>query len=168
MTDTDAHQRLVAQIEREHRAWRDLVAEIGTDCMTEPGPMGEWSFRDLIVHLLGWRDRTIRRLEAVAAGEPDPPEPWPPDLPDDDEDVDPINDWIQAQGADRSIYELLASADASYGRLAAALAAIPASVLQDPAGIEWLDGTAAVDVDWLSHYHEEHEASVQAWLAARP
>ena len=161
MTDSDAHQLLATQIEREHQAWRDLVAAIGEDRMTEPGPMGEWSFRDLVVHLLGWRDRTIRRLEAVAAGEPDPPERWPDDLADDDA----INDWYQAQGQDRSVAELLAAADASYGRLASALTAIPAAVLEDRAGIPWLDGAAAVDADWLSHYHEEHEASVQSWLA---
>jgi hypothetical protein len=166
MNDADAHQLLAAQVEREHQAWRDLVAQVGEDRMTEPGPMGEWSFRDLIVHLLGWRDRTIGRLEAVAAGQPDPPDRWPADLPGGDDD-DTINDWIQAQGADRSVAELLATADASYGRLAAALAAIPASVLRDPAGIPWLEGEAAVDVDWLSHYHDEHEASVRAWLASR-
>ena len=27
--------------------------------MTEPGPMGEWTFKDLAAHLLGWRERTI-------------------------------------------------------------------------------------------------------------
>jgi hypothetical protein len=161
MTGTNAHERLAAQIDREHQAWRDLVAEVGEDRMTEPGPMGEWSFRDLIVHLLGWRDRTIRRLEAVAAGAPDPPDPWPDDVADDDA----INDWFQARGQDHSVADLRATADASYERLASALMAIPADVLEDPAGIPWLDGAAAVDVDWLSHYHEEHEASVQTWLA---
>ena len=33
--------------------------------------------------------------------------------------------------------------------------------------IATLGGTAAVDVDWVSHYHVEHEPSVQAWLASR-
>lgn len=156
-------RRLAAAIAAEREAWRDLVAEVGEDRMTEPGPMGDWSFRDLIVHLLGWRERTIRRLEAVAAGGPVPLDPWPADLEDDDA----INDWFQADGAGRSTRELLDDADASYERLAAALAAIPAEILTDPQGIPWLDGTAAVDVDWLSHLHDEHDASIRAWLASR-
>ena len=97
----------------------------------------------------------------MAAGAPDPPDPWPDDVADDDA----INDWFQARGQDHSVADLRATADASYERLASALMAIPADVLEDPAGIPWLDGAAAVDVDWLSHYHEEHEASVQTWLA---
>ena len=164
MTDIDVHQRLTSQLADSQRAWRDLVAEVGEDRMIEPGPMGEWSFHDLVVHLLGWRDRTVARLEAIAAGESDPPEPWPTDLPDGD---DPINDWIQAQGADRSVPEVLAAIDASHDQLATALRAIPAEILTDPNGIPWLDGTAAVDVDWVSHYHVEHEPSVLAWLASR-
>ena len=166
MTDHDVHQRLTSKLAEERLAWRALVEEIGQDRMTEPGPMGDWSFHDLVVHLMGWRERTLDRLAAIAAGEPDPPEPWPTDLPGGDDD-DPVNDWIQAQGADRSVPEVLADIDASYDRLAAALAAIPADVLTDPNGIPWLDGTAAVDVDWVSHFHVEHEPSVRAWLARR-
>ena len=163
MTDPDPRAALATAIETEHQAWRALVAEVGETRMDEPGPMGEWSFRDLVVHLMGWRERTIARLEAVAAGQPDPPEPWPADLDDDDA----INDWYQAQGADQSGREVLDAADASYGRLTAALVSIPVATLSDRAGIPWLDGAAAVDVDWLSHLHDEHEPSIRAWLAAR-
>jgi Mycothiol maleylpyruvate isomerase N-terminal domain len=159
----EAGEALAAQVRAEQAAWRDLVAEVGDDRMDEPGPMGEWTFRDLVVHLLGWRDRTIRRLEAVAAGQPDPPEAWPADLSDDDA----VNDWIQTQGEDRSVPDLLRAADVSYDHLAAALASIPPSILEDPNGIAWLDGEAAVDVDWLSHLHDEHDASIREWLEGR-
>ena len=63
---TDPRDALVADCEREREAWRALVDEVGVDRMTEPGPMGPWSFKDLAAHLLGWRDRTIARLEAAA------------------------------------------------------------------------------------------------------
>jgi hypothetical protein len=163
MSDLDDPQRrLAAAIRAEHETWRALVAEVGDDRMTEPGPMGEWTFRDLVVHLLGWRERTIARLEAIAAGRPDPPDPWPDALGDD-----AVNDWIQAQGAGSPVREVLDAADASYDRLGAALSSIPAATLTDPHGIPWLDGEAAVDVDWLSHLHDEHDPSIRAWLDAR-
>jgi len=170
MTEADEpRRRLLATIETEHAAWRTLVAEVGEDRMTEPGPMGTWTFRDLLVHLLGWRDRTLARLEAVAAGQPEPPSPWPPELDgdddgDDDDGVDAVNEWFQDRGAERSVAELLAVADASYGRLGAALAAIPVATLTDPLAIPWLDGEAAVDVDWLGHLNDEHMPSIRAWL----
>jgi hypothetical protein len=166
-TDTPARDRIVAAIEREHAAWQALVAEVGAEHLNEPGPMGEWSFRDLVAHLMGWRERTIGRLEAGAAGLPDPTDPWPADLNDRDDEAAAINDWIQERSAGRSTDELLETIDASYGRLAAALSRFPESALTDPHGIAMLEGRPAVDVDWVSHYHDEHEPTVRAWLARR-
>jgi hypothetical protein len=163
MSDPDPRSVLAAAIDAEHDAWRALVAEVGEARMNEPGPMGDWSFRDLVVHLLGWRERTIAKLDAVAAGLPDPPDPWPDDL----DGEDPINDWYQAQGAGRSVREVLDDADRSYGRLRDALTSIPDATLADAAAIPWLEGAAAVDVDWLSHLHEEHDSSIRSWLATR-
>ncbi len=168
MTDHGASARpvrdqVVARIYELQAEWRALVAEVGEDRMLEPGPMGEWSFKDLAAHLLGWRDWTIARLEAASAsGGPKPRRPWPAGTDDD-----AVNDWIQAQNADRSVPDVLRAIDESYDRLAAALGALPEALLTDPAGFPWLDGTAAADVDWVSHLHEEHEPSIRDWLQRR-
>ena len=49
--------------------------------MVEPGPMGEWTFKDLAAHLLGWRDRTHRpgSKPRRRAGAPSQRRPWPAD-----------------------------------------------------------------------------------------
>lgn len=155
--------RMLGRIHDEQVAWRALVGEVGRERMLEPGPMGAWSFRDLIVHLLGWRERTLARLEAAAAGREVPPDPWP-DGPGTDDDV---NDWIQEQGRGRTVEELLEDADRSFDRLAAALDAFPDDRLTDPAGVPGLEGYPLATTDWLSHWHEEHEASVREWLAGQ-
>ena len=165
MTDTPARDRIVASLEREREAWRDLVAEVGADRMDEPGPMGDWSFRDLAAHLMGWRERTIARLEAAADGAPDPADPWPAELNGLDDDAEAINDWIQEQYVGRPTGEILEAIDASFGRLASVLSRFPEGALTDPNAAPMLEGTAPVDVDWVSHYHDEHEPSVRAWLA---
>ena len=41
----------LAAIERERAAWENLLAEVGEDRMLEPGPMGDWTFKDLVAHL---------------------------------------------------------------------------------------------------------------------
>jgi len=162
MTGSTSHDRLTAHIEGERAWWRDLVAEIGEERMTEPGPMGEWTFKDLAAHLLGWRERTITRLEAAAAGGPTPPSPWPSELDGDD---DRANDWIQERSRDRSVRDVLDDVDRSYERLAKAIAAIPEDVLTRPGAFDWLGDQALVDLDPFSHVHDEHEPSIRAWLA---
>lgn len=152
-------------IAAERVAWNDLVAAVGPERMAEPGPMGEWTFKDLAAHLTGWRLRTIERLEAAGRGEPEPPPPWPAALREDDE----INDWIQAQADGRSADEVLAEADRSFLRLSAAVEALPAAALWDASYFPWTEGTAIgqaiIDRSLFGHLHDEHEPDVRTWLA---
>ena len=146
-------------VRADQQLWRDLAAEVGPDRYGEPGPMGEWSFGDMAGHLLGWHNRTLARLEAFARGEPEPPDPWPADLADDDA----INDWIHSQHAGRAADQLVADYDAAYDRLVSIIESMPDARLTDPSAIPWLDGPL-VDVDFTDHLHDEHLQSVRDWL----
>jgi len=111
--------------------------------MHEPGPMGEWTFKDLTAHLAAWRNHRIPMIEAAGRGAAMPRSPWPSALADDDY-------------------------DSSFERLAAALEALPESVAHDPHGLPWMGGVAAIDADFTEHLHEEHVPAIRAWLASRP
>jgi hypothetical protein len=155
----------IAAIRADQQFWRELASEVGAERYGEPGPMGEWTFGDMAGHLLGWRNRTIARLGAAAAGAPEPPPPWPAELDDDEA----INPWIREQDAGRSPGQLVADYDASYDRLAAALEALSDDQITDPNAFPWV-GEAVVQADFTSHLHGEHVPDVRAWLdrAAHP
>jgi uncharacterized protein (TIGR03083 family) len=155
MMRTRAEQ--IAVIRADQQFWRDLAREATPARYAEPGPMGEWTFGDLAGHLVGWRNRTLVRLEALARGEPDPAPPWPPELDDDDT----INAWIHDQHAGRSAAQLVADYDASYDRLVRALDALSDDQLTTV--VEWV-GEPLLDVDFTGHLHDEHLPSVRAWL----
>src|SRR5262245_49383223 len=149
----------IATIKADQQFWRDLVAEVGPDRYAEPGPMGEWTFGDMAGHLLGWRNRTIARLEAHARGEPEPPPIWPAEL--DDDEV--INDWLHDNDKGRPPSELVAAYDASYDRLIRALAEIPEATGADPEAFAWVGGPL-VELTFTGHLHDEHVPGVRAWL----
>lgn len=161
MNEESARAQLLARIAAERAQWRALVAEVGPARTEEPGPMGAWTFKDLAAHLTGWRERTIAR---IAAG-PDaaPPPPWPAALHEDDE----INAWIYEQNRERPVHDVLADADASYARLAAAIAALPAEDVAAPGRFAWMEGRALTSCELFGHLHEEHEPDVRAWLGRR-
>ena len=163
MTETDARDRLVAHIRAERAWWANLIDEIGEDRMTEPGPMGDWTFKDLASHLLAWRERTIGRLEAAAAGREEPPNPWPAELGDAEDD--PINAWIHERTRDRPLRDVLDDVDRSYERYARAVAALPEESVTRPGALPWLGGEALADAELFGHLHDEHEPSLRAWLA---
>ena len=155
----------IAAIQADQQFWRDLAAEVGPDRYAEPGPMGDWSFGDMAGHLVGWRDRTLARLEAFSRGEPDPPNPWPAELDDaaKRDDDDSINAWIREHHAHRSPAKLVGDYDASYDRLVAIIDTMPDAKLNDPDAISCV-GAALVDVDFTGHLHDEHLQSVRTWL----
>ena len=159
----DRRAALVALCEREREVWRSLVDEVGVARMTEPGPMGPWSFKDLAAHLLGWRDRTIARLEAAADGRETPGPAWPGELDDDDS----INAWIQARSDARSVRAVLDDVDRSYERLANAIAALPEDHVTRRDVFPWLEGESLAETDLFGHLHDEHMPSIRAWLASR-
>ena len=163
---------VVAAINREREAWDALLAEVGEDRMLEPGPMGEWTFKDLADHLTAWRERGLQRLEAAAHGQPEPPASWPTELNDEnDEDVDAINAWFQKQSDEKLLGEVLDESRESYARLAEAVLQLPDEALTDPAYFAWTDGLALgpeiLNGGYFDHLHGEHEASIRHWLAER-
>ena len=158
-------EQILAGIAADELAWKALVAEVPSARMSEPGPMGDWTFRDLVSHLLAWRDRTISRLEAARTGAPRPANPWPAGMDEDD----PINDWFRQQDAARSAAGLLGAYAASFGRLDGAVAALSpdAFINESPASpgyYRWRDNTGEVESDFSGHLND-HSDDVRAWLA---
>jgi Protein of unknown function (DUF1706) len=159
---TDAQRYRADQVRADRQVWRDLVAEVGRERMLEPGPMGEWTFKDVAAHLAAWRNARIPMVEALGRREPFPPPPWPADV--DEQDVHAVNAWLRARDRDVPLEEALAAYDGTFERLAAAIEALPEDVAHDPNALPWADGTPAVDIDWTEHLHEEHLRDVRAWL----
>lgn len=157
---------ILSRLAADEQAWNTLVAEVPRERMDEPGPMGEWSFRDLVSHLLAWRVRTIGRVEAAQAGAARPGNPWPADMGADD---DAINAWFRDQDAGRSASELLEDYAGTFGRLSGLIAGCPdeAFIAEDestPGYFRWKDNTGELTSDFSGHLND-HAADVRSWLA---
>ncbi len=155
----DAVRGLREELER-------VVAEAGKARMEQPGSFGEWTFKDLIAHLTGWRQTTAARLEAGLRGE-EPVFPWPAQL-DEEDDLDAINRWFFETNRDKPLAAVLRESRETFERVERAIAALPEDDLLEPGRFPWLGGAAlgpAVVRGTLGHYHEEHEPDIRAWLA---
>lgn len=152
---------LLNGLQDEYRAWLALLDAIGPERIDRPGVAGNWSIKDIVAHLTGWRRRTVGRLQVMARGEPEPPPPWPAELQTDDE----INDWIYRTSVDQSAREVLDDSDAVFRQMVAALAALPEATLADASRLPWMEGQPFTAAAFFGHFHEEHEADMRAWLA---
>jgi hypothetical protein len=168
MTEPGSKAALLELIERERGLWDDLVAEIGEDRMLQPGATGEWSFKDVVAHLNGWRIGTLARLAAARDHSDPAAPPWPADLDEDDEgDVDKINDWIYRANRERPLGEVLGEYRHSFQRMYDATSALSENELNDIDRYPWIAGHRLADLITASfgHFHEEHEPVLRDWLA---
>jgi len=159
---------LLARIEAERGGWEALLAEVGEGRMERPGAAGDWTFKDVIGHLNGWRVRTLARLEAAQTGTEPVPPPWPGAYDDEtDEGVEAINRWFYDLNAARSSADVVTESREQLRQLREAVEALPEADLFDPGRYVWMGGEplAAVIEGSFGHLHEEHEPAIRAWLA---
>ncbi|HET8523656.1 MAG TPA: maleylpyruvate isomerase N-terminal domain-containing protein [Thermomicrobiales bacterium] len=126
---------LLDAIETERRYWHALVEAMRHAGLLNEFSEGEdsWTFRDVAVHLNGWREWTLTRLTAGLHAANSPTPPWPEGLDEESQvGTDAINAWFAARARQRPMAEVLAETDAQFDALAAAVTAMPDADLLTP------------------------------------
>ncbi|MGH2505096.1 MAG: hypothetical protein ACRDID_21510, partial [Ktedonobacterales bacterium] len=62
--DTSKAQ-LLADLRSEQDGFEALLDEVGEQRMIQPGVAGDWSMKDIVAHLTGWRRRSVARFQAA-------------------------------------------------------------------------------------------------------
>lgn len=168
LTNTKLERQLIAIVDDEQDEWEVLLADVDPDRFDEPGVSGDWSFRDVVAHLLAWRDGSLRLLEAAARGEPEPPPPWPTTLTTDDA----IGAWLHERDRQVPARAVLAAYLDTFARLRAVIRTLPVDALTDPDYFPWMNGESVaasmLDRSWFDHLHVEHEPDLRRWIATQP
>jgi hypothetical protein len=158
---------LLNWLQEEHQQWEALLERIDPTNMDQAGVNGQWSFKDLIAHLIPDGLRSIANLHAIQGNEPEPPPPWPVHLQTDDE----INVWIYETNRHRSARQILDESHQMFQRLFTVVKELPDDVKIDTL----LDGEHRYYFVCLGdhrirpgeifdHFHDDHEQDVRAWL----
>ena len=153
--------QLLNNLQEENKQWEALLAQIGEARMEQPGVAGDWTIKDIVAHLTGWRRRTVARLQAAQRGEENPPMPWPAQMQTDDE----INAWIYETNRNRPLREVLNDSRQIFQQLVAAIETFPEAELMDLHRFPWMQGRPFRAAELFAHFHEEHEPDMRAWLA---
>jgi hypothetical protein len=167
---------LLRAIETEQDWWLAMI-----DTARTSGPLtgdedidGDWTFKELLAHIDGWRSWTLARFEAAADGT-DPKEPWPAEMHEEsDDDVDAINAWFKEQSHRQSLDDVIAASTNRLHELHAVLERMSEDDLFTPGrfvrfGAEYADlpiGPAVLGYS-ITHVHGEHGPTLETWLSAR-
>jgi hypothetical protein len=165
--NTTSKSKLIHQIRQERAQWDELLAAVGTERMINPEFAGGWSFKDLMTHIMAWREREMAYLEAAQQGLDPAPPAWWHDL-GEGATTDQINQWIYDRDHNRSLDEVIQASRQQFMRLETLVDSLSEKELTDPRRFAWMQGKPlgpTVIADCFDHFHEEHEPEIRTWLA---
>jgi hypothetical protein len=101
---------LLNVIRSEHKRLEETLAQLSEDPMTQPGVAGEWSVKDILVHITAWEKRMVRWVGETLRGEvPETPAPgmtW--------DDLDKLNEQTYLENRNKPLGQVLADFHQSY------------------------------------------------------
>lgn len=154
---TDAVSRrdgLLAELEQERAAFVAALHDVEPELLTAPGLVGDWSARDLVVHVAWWSEHGARAVELAATGRAG-------DFTYDSSDTDATNLRIAEEAS-------AVSPAAAREREATAFEALRARLANlDPELLDLRLGNGdtverVIRYDGPDHY-AEHTAHLRAW-----
>jgi hypothetical protein len=163
MAEPTNKAELLREMQSGYAAFEQLLAPLSGEQLTTPGVNGDWSIKDILVHLATWQARAAHSVESLTRGEQ--PRHDPPI--ENDEEMNRFNDATFAAKRSLPLEQVWHDFRASYQRLLAAVEASSEVDLFDPQRFAWTDGSPLwqnIAGNSFGHY-EEHVPTITEWLA---
>lgn len=163
MSEPTNKAQLLDLVRSGYAAFEDLLAPLSEAQLTTPGVNGDWSIKDVLVHLATWQQRADIRVQAALRNTAPDQEPIT-----NDEEMNRFNDETFAQNRQRPLAEVQNDFRTSYQQLLADAEALSENDLFDSDRFPWMKGTAIwqlLEGDTYGHY-DEHKPPIEAWLSS--
>jgi hypothetical protein len=154
---------ILNKLETEYKALVDLLTPLDGWQLTTPGVVGEWSIKEVLIHLTLGHRRLLMILQAAAQNAA----PALPATHSSDEDIERWHQQFFQAARARPLREVWAAFQATYAQVKQVLESLNEKILQDAQRLAWLDGMALkslIACDTYEHY-EDHALAIHAWVA---
>ena len=156
---------LIARIQSTRKQLLDILTSIPPECREVPGATGEWSVKDVIVHLNYWGSMHVTMLFQVRQGVAPTTVHFDPAL-----DVEALNRRWYEMGKDRPWEAAWNDFEALHRQVLRRVAEFSEAELNDPHLHPKLGGRCLwefIATDTYQH-DEEHIAPLRTWLETLP
>lgn len=147
---------LLAALDAAHDDFLDALGDVDADLATVPGVMGDWSVRDLVVHVAAWSEHGADAIGLATSGRGD-------EFGYSKAETDAMNERILSEGRQTAPREALAREARAFEAFREGVAALDTELLATRLG----NGDTIEEVvryDGHDHY-AEHTAHLRAWFA---
>ncbi len=157
---------ILAGLQEQFTHWDEFLAGMEDESLTIPHQPSKWTIKDEVVHLWAWQQRSIARVEAaLAAREPDFPKWLPGVQPDNELNIDLINDWIYQNYMALPWSEVHKNWMDGFTKFLELGDKLSERDLLDESRYKWMKGSPLALVLIASYdHHQEHYDKMVAWL----
>jgi hypothetical protein len=150
-------------LEDSREVFLEAIDGLPDEALLEPGVVGEWSIKDIIVHLSMWEAELVKLLWQAGQGQ------TPTTAHFSGAQVDDLNAAWQASGQERPLERALEDFEGVRKQTVRRVMAFSEQELSDPKHYPWQrDYPLSEWIENDSFGHEsEHTAEIQAWRARR-
>jgi hypothetical protein len=161
MSDPMSVAQLSALIRSTSTRLELLLAQLNVEQMNQPGAVGVWSVKDVLVHVAFWERYAVNIIRAAVDGET-------PNLVADDQ-TERSNASVVAQYYQRALSAVIADWQAAREELLEWIEDLSDEDLNDVERFPWSGGRTLLDhIATSSYEHEqEHIDQIRAWMDVR-
>jgi hypothetical protein len=147
--------QLLKRLDKAWEAFKASYAGLPESEMMEPGVTGDWSVRDIIVHVTWWEEEALKHLPTILAGG------TPPRYSVKYGGIDAFNAQMTEQKRDLSLSEVLRQQDDTHRRIIDTILSAP-----DDQILRETRFRRRLRLDTYSHY-PEHTKAIWNWREQR-
>jgi uncharacterized protein (TIGR03083 family) len=153
---------LLAVLETARARLDAALDGLDPDELTVPGPVGEWSVKDLLAHITAWDVDLLTNLGKFKRGQKPGRTAW------DSDGIQAQNTAWHAELKDRPLERVVADFDSVHEQLLRQVRGLTDAELEAPA--DWLQGRPLFQyfVDHVVTHENEHAAELARWRSERP
>jgi hypothetical protein len=157
---------ILSALREEYDQWQSLLSTLSETQLSTPLKPSSWSVKDELAHLWAWQQRTTARCDSARLNRPPEFPVWPAGLdPNQEDQVDQINDWIYQSNRQRPWSHVHHDWSDGFMRFLDAAQAASEQNLIAGGLYPWLHGNSLA-VYLLASYdhHQEHYEKLQSRL----
>jgi hypothetical protein len=154
---------LLDNISAGHEMLAKTLSPLHEAQMTATRVNGDWSIKDVLVHLTAWQQRLLAELQKAARG--DKADMCGVDI--NGEEMDRLNEQFYQENKNRPLNEVLNDFYSTHTSMLAAVQAMSSEDLTNPQRFAWTDGKPLWQFIASETYEHilEHIGMIRRWLA---
>lgn len=154
-------EELLKLLESNRAELNALIDDVPLEELVKPGAYGQWSVKDVLVHISRWESEIIKVLFQAAQGVKPQSEVFNPEFLK-------VNEVWYQEAKDRPLERVLDDFHAVRAQLVRRLKDFPENPLITPGNYPWMKSHALILLvkDIVLDHEEEHIAGLKTWRAS--